>query len=195
MNLAESIIPKADQINADDLIAEPRMVTITAVTKGNAEQPVNVVTEEFGSGRPYKPSKSMRRVLVAAWGTDSANYVGRQLVLFRNPKIRFGPDEVGGIQISHMSHIDGPLSIALTVSRGKRAPFTVQPLTPQKDTSGRDWLTELAQADGDADMIGALGVAAKTAGALPAVLAVIRQAYKDAKAEQVVTIDTKAAEA
>jgi hypothetical protein len=51
-----------------------------------------------------------------------------------------------------------------------------------KDTSGRDWLTELAQTDGDPELIGALGVAAKNAGALPAVLTVIRQAWNDAKA-------------
>jgi hypothetical protein len=183
MNLAESIVPRSDQINADDLLPGPRLVTITDVKKGNAEQPVNVVTEEFGPGRPYKPSKSMRRVLVSAWGSDSSNYVGHQLTLFRNPKIRFGPDEVGGIQISHMSHIDGPLTVALTVTRGRRAPFTVQPLAtePVKDTSGRDWLTELAQTDGDPELIGALGVAAKNAGALPAVLTVIRKAWNDAK--------------
>jgi hypothetical protein len=42
-------------------------------------------------------------------------------------------------------------------------------------------LTELAQTDGDPELIGALGVAAKNAGALPAVLTVIRQAWNDAK--------------
>jgi len=185
MNLSESIIPKADQINADDLIAEPRTVTITAVNKGNVEQPVNVVTKEFGDGRPYKPSKSMRRVLVTAWGADSANYVGRNLTLFRNPTIRFGPDEVGGIQISHMSHIDGPLKVLLTQSRGKRAPFTVQPLAATKDMSGRDWLTELAvAAQIDKNAVASLGAAAKTAHASKVIIDMISTAWRELDAAE-----------
>jgi hypothetical protein len=40
----------------------------------------------------------------------------------------FGGKAVGGIEIEAMSHIDKPLSIALTVTRGKRAPYVVQPL-------------------------------------------------------------------
>jgi hypothetical protein len=184
MNLTESIAPKSDQLNADDLIGGPVTVTIVDVITGNAEQPVNVVTAEFGPERPYKPSKSMRRVMVSAWGVESADHVGHQLTLFRNPTIRFGKDEVGGIQISHMSHIDAPHKVSLTVTRGRRLPFTVQPLTPvepPKDTSGRDWLKELAAADGDVDLIGALGGAAKAAHAGAVVLGVIRAEYVRAK--------------
>jgi hypothetical protein len=178
MNLTESIAPRSDQLNADDLIPGPRTVTITEVRQGNAEQPVHVVTEEYGNGRPYKPSKSMRRVLVTAWGTDSDAYAGRQLTLFRNPTIRFGKEEVGGIQISHMSHLTGPLKIALTVTRGKRAPFVVQPLD---EVVTRDWLDELEQITDDAEAIRTLGVAAKMAGADDETLDIIRGAFLDAK--------------
>ncbi|GAB3125800.1 hypothetical protein [Glaciibacter psychrotolerans] len=184
MNLTESIAPKSDQLNADDLMTGPRTVTIVEVRSGSAEQPVNVVTEEFGPGRPYKPSKSMRRVMVSAWGADGSKHVGHQLTLFRNPTIRFGKDEVGGIQISHMSHIDGPLKVSLTVTRGKRAPFTVQPLTPPrppKDESGRDWLKELAETECDADLISGLGTAARAANAGDVILNVILTAYREAK--------------
>ena len=186
MDLTESITPKSDQLNADDLMAGPRTVTIVEVLKGSAEQPVNVVTEEYGPTRPYKPSKSMRRVMVSAWGIDTVNYAGRRLTLFRNPTIRFGKDEVGGIQISHLSHIDKVLTLALTVSRGHRAPFVVEPLDPAKDVSGRDWLVELADTQGDVDAINTLGKAAKTAHASEKLLAVIRSAYQNAKSEQIV---------
>lgn len=128
-DMAASIEPKSDQLNAEDLLTGPRTVTITAVTRGSAEQPVNFVTAEFGSARPYKPSKTMRRVIVAAWGTNSADYVGRRMTLYRDPDITFGPDRVGGIRISHLSHIDKRLEIALTVKRGRRSSFTVDPLT------------------------------------------------------------------
>ena len=127
LDMAPTIVPKSDQLNADDLIGHAITATIISVTKGSTEQPVDINLEGF-DGRPYRPSKSMRRVLVAAWGTDATKYAGRRLTLFRNPEITFGKDKVGGIQISHLSHIDKPITLALTVSRGKRAPFTVRPL-------------------------------------------------------------------
>lgn len=127
MDMTASIEPRSDQINADDLISGPRTVTIESVSTGAAEQPFDFHLVET-PGRAYRPSKSMRRVIVAAWGSDTAAYVGRRLTLYREPTIRFGKDEVGGIRIAAMSHITGPLKIALTVSRGKRDPFVVQPL-------------------------------------------------------------------
>lgn len=128
MDITETLAPKSDQLNADDLIGGDRTVTITDVTRGDADQPVNIVTAEFGDGRPYKPCKSMRRVLVTAWGPDASVYVGRRLVLYRDDRVRFGGQDVGGIRIRAMSHIDRMLQVALTVTRGKRAPFTVDPL-------------------------------------------------------------------
>jgi hypothetical protein len=128
MDISYAAEPKSDQINADDLMSGPRVVTITEIRKGNAEQPVEIVTAEFGPGRPYRPGKSMIRVLINAWGAESSTYVGRRLTIYRDPEIRFGPEKVGGIRISHMSHISKRVTLALTVTRGKRKPFVVDPL-------------------------------------------------------------------
>jgi hypothetical protein len=147
VDLTESIAPKSDQINAEDLLTGPRTFTVEKVTAGSAEQPVNVHLVEL-PGRPYRPSKSMRRVMVTAWGKEAANYTGRRLTLYRDPDVTFGKDKVGGIKISHLSHLDAPLSIALTVTRGRRAPHVVQPLpaapTPEQIASAdqdslREW--------------------------------------------------------
>jgi len=127
MDMTESITPKSDQLNADDLISGPVTVTVAEVVKGNPEQPVDVRLVEF-PGRAYRPSKSMRRIMVSAWGKEASAYAGHRLTLFRNPEITFGRDKVGGIEISHLSHIDKPLTVALTATRGKRKNFTVQPL-------------------------------------------------------------------
>ena len=113
MDLTESIAAKSDQQNYDDYLSETRTVTITDVTKGSAEQPVNVELAEY-PGRPFRPNKTMRRVLVIAWGKDSAAYIGRRLTLFGNPGVIYGGKSVGGVEISHMSHIDKPLTVALT---------------------------------------------------------------------------------
>jgi len=128
MDISTAAAPRSDQINADDLIGGPQLVTITEVRKGNDEQPVEIVTAEFGPRRPYKPGKSMIRVLIAAWGKEASTYTGRRLMIYRDPTVVFGKDAVGGIRISAMSHIDQRLTIALTMKRGMRAPFTVEPL-------------------------------------------------------------------
>ena len=129
MDLAESISPRSDQLNADDLIAGPRTVTVTEVRKGaSVEQPVDIVTAEFGPGRPFKPSKTVRRILVIAWGAEASEYTGRRMRLYRDPTVRFGGAEVGGIRVSDLSHIDKPITVALTETRGKRAKHTVAPL-------------------------------------------------------------------
>lgn len=127
MDLTESIAPRSDQLNAEDLLAGPRTVTVEKVTKGSSEQPVNIHLVEF-PGRPFRPSKTVRRILVAAWGAEASAYTGRRMALYRDPAVRFGGQDVGGIRVSHMSHISKRLTLALTVTRGKRAPYNVDPL-------------------------------------------------------------------
>jgi hypothetical protein len=128
MNLSTTITPKSDQLNADDLLSGPRTIRITDVQAGaSPEQPVNIHFDG-DNGRPYKPGKSMRRVLVSMWGADSKAYIDKRITLYNDPTITFGPEKTGGIRISHASGIDAPLEIALTVKKGKRRPHTVQPL-------------------------------------------------------------------
>lgn len=126
-DLGTTIAPRSDQLNSDDLISGPITITITKVSAGNSEQPINIHYEGDG-GKPYKPGKSMRRVLVNFWGRDGQSYVGRSLTLFRDPTIKFGGIAVGGIRISHMSHIGHDETMALTETRGSKKPFTVKPL-------------------------------------------------------------------
>jgi hypothetical protein len=127
MDISETTAPRSDQQNFDDYVAGPKVVTVAEVKPGTSEQPVEVHLVEF-PGRPYKPSKSMRRVLLAAWGADSRPWVGRRMQLVGDPTVKFGASVVGGIKISHLSNIDKKLTVSLTVTKGKRAPHTVEPL-------------------------------------------------------------------
>jgi hypothetical protein len=127
MDITATLEAKSSQLNSDDLIAGARTITITQVSAGSAEQPV-AIGFEGDNNKPWYPCKSMRRVLVAAWGVDSSQYIGRRVTLFRDPSVTYGAIQVGGIRVSHLSHLDGPLSIALTVTRQKRSPYRVQPL-------------------------------------------------------------------
>lgn len=136
VDMSQTIAPKSDQLNADDLIGGPRTITVTRVTgnEGNAEQPVNVFFDG-DNGKAFRPCKSMRRVMVKVWGADASKYAGRSMTLFRDPKVKWGGMEVGGIRISHMTGIDKPEVMALTESKQARRPYTVQPLkvTPKAD--------------------------------------------------------------
>lgn len=129
MDITETLAPRSDQLNADDLVAAPRTVTIVDVTPGSTDQPVNVVTREFGPERPYKPGKSMRRVMGKIWGVESQAWVGKSMTLYCDPEITFGREKLGGIRISHMSGITQPEAINLTISKGHRKMFTVEPLS------------------------------------------------------------------
>ena len=127
MDITDSLAANSAQQNYDEYLAGPKTVTVAEVTQGTVEQPVNVELVEF-PGKPFKPAKSVRRVLAAAWGTDASKWAGRRLTIYGDPSVRYGGKEVGGLRVSHVSHIDKPITVALTVTRGKRAPFTVQPL-------------------------------------------------------------------
>jgi hypothetical protein len=130
MDMSAVITPKSDQINADDLISGPMTITIRSVDiRGGQEQPVSIFFD--GSDKAFRPCKSMSRVLVAAWGPDANAYVGRSLTLYRDPSVKWGGMEVGGIRISAMSHLDKAMVIALTMTKGNRKPHQVKPLAVQ----------------------------------------------------------------
>ena len=136
MDMTPTLAAKSNQLNADDLIAGPMTVKVTEVLPGSDMKRPVVIHFEGDQGKPYLPNVTMRRVIVAAWGKHSTAYIGRSMTLYRNPEVQYGQERVGGIEVSHMSDIAAPVSIALTVRRGKKAVFTVQPLkAPAPDTA------------------------------------------------------------
>lgn len=127
-SLRDTIEPKSDQLNADDLLGTSLTIKVTKVSRGStSEQPVTI-NYEGDNGRPYKPCKSMRRVLIFAWGEDGREWVGKSMTLFCDQDVMFGGVKLGGIRISHLSGISGTLSMSLTATRGKRKPYTVESL-------------------------------------------------------------------
>lgn len=148
MDLTESIAPKSDQLDAVDLLSGPRTFTIESVSKNNVEQPFNFHLAEFP--RVWRPGKSMRRVIVAAWGPDANAYAGKRLTLYCDNSVQFGGEAVGGSRISHMSGIDKPLKVPLLIKRGKSAIFTVQPLP---DVVVRNWITEADKMGGNVNAL------------------------------------------
>ncbi len=123
----ETLKAKSDQLNADDLIGGPITARITRATKGAMDQPLVLHLE--GGHQPWKPCKTMRRLLAAATGSTSTSaVVGRFVTLYRDPTVKWAGKEEGGIRLSHMSGIDRTVRVRLAVSKGKKDTFEVRPL-------------------------------------------------------------------
>jgi hypothetical protein len=130
MDLSKTIIAKSDQLNADDLLGGPRTFTIVEVRPGNEEQPVNIVLAEWPRNKPFKPSKTVQRILSYCWeSTETDDWPkGARMTLYRDEKVKWGGEEVGGIRVSHLSHIDGVKKVALQESKHKKSLHTIHPL-------------------------------------------------------------------
>ena len=131
MTLRDTIIPKSDQLNYDDVASAPMTVRVNGLAQGSDEQPVVIRIADDATGaalRDFKPCKSMRRVLIALWGDKGKAWIGNRMTIVGDASVVFGGQRVGGIRISHVSGIDAPQTIMLAVSRGKRSEYVVKPL-------------------------------------------------------------------
>lgn len=140
-DLSKTIAPSSEQLNADDLLSAPLTIRITQVRGRDDKQQPIAINFEGDEDKPYLPCKSMRRVLVNTWGADGKSYVGRSLTLYRDENVTYGNIKVGGLRISHMSHISEPVTLALTTTRAKRTPYTVKPLKAPAATASQQRVT------------------------------------------------------
>lgn len=127
-DLRPTIIPKSDQLNAEQLLGGPMTVTVTEVSLGSGEEQPVVVHYDGEGGRPFKPCKTMRKVLIHAWGADGRKWSGRSMTLYNDPAVKFGGEDVGGIRISHMTDIERDVKVSLTSTRGKKAKYEIKRL-------------------------------------------------------------------
>lgn len=135
-DLRDTIVPKSDQLNAEQLLGGPITVTVTDVRRGGGEEQPVIIHYDGEGGRPYKPCKSMRKILVFAWGSDGAAWIGRSMTLFNRPDVKFGGEEVGGIRISHLSHIEKDIAVALTATRGRKEQTRIKRMAETETVEG-----------------------------------------------------------
>jgi len=126
IDISHTIVPKSDQLNADQLVSGPLTITVTKVTakETNVEQPVSLFYEG-DKGRPYKPCLTMRKLLAFAWSPNAATWIGRAMTLYHEPTVKWGGEEVGGVRISHLSDIKGNIKVSLVSTRGKKEQVSV----------------------------------------------------------------------
>ena len=121
MDISGTLAAKSAQLNAADL-PRPRIFRILAVTDGPShEQPVDVRLD--GWPTPWRPCKSMRRVLAAAWGAESGVWVGRSVELYCDAEVLWAGERAGGIRIAALSDIPpAGIEVVLRASKTKAAP-------------------------------------------------------------------------
>jgi len=102
-NLRSTIIPKSDQLNADQLLGADMPITVTSVSlAASPDQPL-IIHYDGENGRPFKPCKTMRKVLIALWGEDGNAWTGRSILLYCDTKVKWAGEEVGGIGSSYIA--------------------------------------------------------------------------------------------
>jgi len=135
-DLRATIVPKSDQLNSEQLLSGPITVTVTSVNvSDSAEQPVSI-HYEGEDGRPFKPCKTMRKVLILAWGQDGSQWAGKSMTLYNDPTVTFGREKVGGIRISHLSDIARDIAVSLTATKGKKTLHTIKALLIARKPAG-----------------------------------------------------------
>ena len=142
--IAKSIVPKSDQLNAEDLLSGSITVTVTDVKQGTAEQPIAIIID--GERQPYKPCKTMRKMLVFCWSDQAANWIGKRMTLYADPDVKWAGVAVGGIRISHLSGIESQVMLMLSETKGKRKPITVKPLLDVAPVASAIDFTKLIEA-------------------------------------------------
>lgn len=129
MDITDALAPNSDQLDAVELVT-PRTFTI-APGSGLGQRDGKTVAEirlvDFP--RVWRPSKGMLDVLAACWGTDAKQWVGRSATVYNDPEVMFGRDKVGGIRISHLSHIDKVRAVTIRASgAGRKQTWRVEPI-------------------------------------------------------------------
>lgn len=136
LDITDTLAAKSDQLNAVDLVAGPITGKITNVKRADtADQPIWVTLDAWP--KPWKPCKTMRRVMARLWGSDAKKWVGQRLTLFCDPSVKWAGEEVGGIRISHAS-IPEKASVTLA-TRGKKAVIQIGPLGASVPSKSEVW--------------------------------------------------------
>jgi len=126
-SIKDLIIPKSDQLNADQLLTGKMIIKITSVNKVQGDAQPLVVHYEGENGRPFKPCKTARRQIALCWGETLSDYIGKSLELYTEPSVRWAGKEVGGIRICGASDIAGSaLKQVLSESKGSKKEYMVR---------------------------------------------------------------------
>lgn len=139
MNIREFVTIKSDRLNYENFIMGAKEFTIAKLAKKTDQGKARLLIYFEGyESTPYWPSLGMIKCLSSpdGWGeVPFSDWIGRRMTLFGEPTVVYAGKEIGGIQISHISHIKAEYSTKITLRRGMRIDFTIEPLTTTAKTA------------------------------------------------------------
>ena len=143
-DMADTLKVKSDQLNAIDLLTGPITVQITGGRKTRDQQQPVIFTLS-GGHMPWKPCKTMRRLLTELEGSSKGKpWYGRWVTFYTDPSVTYGKDPVGGIRVSAVSGIPKARKVTLMTGRARYTTYNIKVLKPGEQT------TSAATADLDA---------------------------------------------
>lgn len=135
-----AMLANSDQLNYSDIGTHEMVIMITGVRVTNSDQPVSIYYEGCGE-RPYKPSKGMIRLISEAWGDETDLWIGKAILIYGDPTVRWGGQEVGGIRIKAFTNISkSGFSAFVTITRGKKRKVKVDCFQYQPNEIDQKWL-------------------------------------------------------
>lgn len=172
-DLRSTIVPKSDQLNSEQLLGGPMIITVTDVRIGGGEEQPVAIYHSAIPDRPYKPCKTCRKVLILAWGPDGTKWIGKSMELYNDPSVKFGGEVVGGIRISRLTDIPREIKVSLAATKGRKAMHEIGLLKASAELTAA--LAAIAAANGR-DSLKKARTLAETLTA-PADIALARAAY------------------
>jgi hypothetical protein len=116
VRITEALKAKSDQINAADLSGCELFGTIIrAEYHHGREQSVEVFFDS--NPLPWRPSKGMCRVMSDYWTDELDCWIGKDVRLYKDKRVRWAGKEDGGIRINGLSDI--PLTEEVRVKEGR----------------------------------------------------------------------------
>ena len=127
-DIRAAIQPRSDQLNYEDFLSGPAVLTIerTEDYRDEKGQPRVAIHMVEYPGRPFKASKTNVKLLAIAWGEDDTDWPGRRVQLSADPTVTYGGKVVGGICVTAVSHLPQRFTAKLSVTRGKKKDFPVE---------------------------------------------------------------------
>ena len=127
-DIRAAIQPRSDQLNYEDFLSGPAVLTIerTEDYRDEKGQPRVAIHMVEYPGRPFKASKTNVKLLAIAWGEDDTDWPGRRVQLSADPTVTYGGKVVGGICVTAVSHLPQRFTAKLSVARGKKKDFPVE---------------------------------------------------------------------
>lgn len=137
MDLSESFAPNSEQLTYAEIGDRIVTVTVEKVTP-RSDKPKDPAIHfvEF-PGKPLLPGVNVGSVLRRAWGTNGREWVGRRMKLYGDPDVYFGKEKLGGVRVSHVSDISGPVSVPRR-GKGAHGVITVHPLKDEAPATRPD---------------------------------------------------------